>query len=54
MDRGKLRGDKEEDKGMWCDKLKLRGKCHAPCFLFVADFLTFAVFVCCNMPMFER
>jgi hypothetical protein len=44
------RGDIEEDKGMWFD----RGKCHAPCFFFVPDFLTLAVFVCCNMPMFER
>jgi hypothetical protein len=44
------RGDTEEDNGMWFEG----GQCLEPCCFIVPNFITFAVLVCYNMPLFEQ
>jgi hypothetical protein len=47
---GMDRGDSEEDIGM----LLQRGMCLEPCRVFVQNYLTLAVDMCWDMPLFER
>jgi hypothetical protein len=44
------RGDTEEHEGMRFEG----GKCTEPCLFFVPNHLTFALFLCCDRPLFER